>query len=175
MKALGEIGLDRTDPEYTWFDQDCLFFKTLLALSRPDKVIVLHIRRSSAQHSSDVLLAGFHYVKKACPPNQGIHLHCFTGNWTTVEDWLDDFPNTYFGFTARVTSFNWEQREGLRAVPLNRLLLETDSPYMPVDRDNRVNIPAYIGDVAEVVAQVRGMEMRELLAVTVTLGQQLYQ
>ena len=174
VKALGEIGLDRTEPEYTWFDQDRLF-KKLLALSRPDKVIVLHIRGSSAQHSSDVLLAGLHYVKKACPPNQGIHLHCFTGNTTIVEDWLDDFPNTYFGFTARVTSFNWEQREGLRAVPLNRLLKETDSPYMPVNRDNRVNTPAYIGDVAEVVAQVRGIEMRELLAVTVTNGQQLYQ
>ena len=130
VKALGEIGLDRTEPENTWLDQDRLF-KKLLALSRPDKVIVLHIRGSSAQHSSDVLLAGLHYVKKACPPNQGIHLHCFTGNKTIVEDWLDDFPNTYFGFTARVTSFNWEQREGLRAVPLNRLLIETDSPYTP--------------------------------------------
>ena len=135
-------------------------------------MIVHHIRGSSAQHSSDILLAGLHYVKKACPPNQGIHLHCFTGNKTIVEDWSDDFLNTYFGFTARVTSFNWEQWEGLRAIPLNRLLIETDSPYMPV---NRVNTPAYIGDIAEVVAQVRGIETRELLAATVTNGQQLYQ
>ena len=174
VKALGEIGLDRTEPEYTWSDQDGLL-KKMLALSRPDKVIVLHLRGSSDKNSSDVLLAGLHYVRKACPPSQRIHLHCFTGNQATVEYWLEEFPNTFFGFTARVTSFNLEQQEGLRAVPFDRLLLETDSPYMPVEAENRVNTPAYLGDVAECVSRIRRMNVRELLAVTTSNGQQLYQ
>ena len=94
VKALGEIGLDRTEPGYTWSDQDCLL-KKMLALSRPDKVIVLHLRGSSDKYSSDVLLAGLHYVRKACPPSQRIHLHCFTSNQATVEYWLEEFPNTF--------------------------------------------------------------------------------
>ena len=92
-----------------------------------------------------------------------------------VEDWLEEFPNTYFGFTARVTSFNQEQRDGVRAVPEDRILLETDSPYMPTHRNVRVNTPAYIGDVAESVALIRGVPWRELLVTTVTNGQNLYQ
>ena len=174
VKALGEIGLDRTEPDYTWPDQDRMF-KKLLSWSRPEKVLVLHLRGVSDRDCSDVLLAGLHYVKKACYSNQLIHLHCFTGNQAMVEYWLEDFPNVYFGFTARVTSFNTEQIDGLRAVPTNRLLLETDSPYMPVEGQNRVNTPAYIGDVGEVVARVRGMPLRELLETTLENGIRLYQ
>ena len=132
-KALGEIRLDRTEPEYTWSDQDCLF-KKMLALSRPDKVIVLHLGGSSDKYSLDVLLRCLHFVRKACPPSQRIYLHCFTGNQATVEYWLDKLPNTFFCFTARVTSFNLEQQEGLRAVPFDRLLLETNhliGPWKP--------------------------------------------
>ena len=71
-----------------------------------------------------------------------------------VEDWLEEFPNTYFGFPSRVTSFNQEQRDGVRTVPEDRILLETDAPYMPTHRNVQVNTPAYIGDVAESVAQI---------------------
>ena len=96
------------------------------------------------------------------------------GTRAVVEDWLEEFLNTYFGFTAPVTSFNQEQRDGLRAVPEDRILLETDSPYMPTHRNVRVNTPAYIGDVAESVAQIQGVPWRELLVTTVTNGQNIY-
>ena len=130
VKALGEFGLDRTEPAYTWSEQDRLF-KRMLSLSRPDKVIVLHLRGATDRHSTDIFLAGLHYVRKACPFEQPIHLHCFTGTRAVVEDWLEEFPNTYFGFTARVTSFNQEQRDGVRAVPEGRVLLEAGSPCVP--------------------------------------------
>lgn len=174
VKALGEIGLDRTEPDYMWADQDRMF-KRLLSLSRPDKVLVLHLRGSSNTHSSDVLMAALHHVGKACSRNQKIHLHCFTGTRSDVEDWLEEFPHCYFGFTARASTFNQFQLEGLRSVPHDRILVETDSPYMPVDGENRTNTPAYIGDVAQLVARMRGVSSEDLLGVTVTNGQQLYQ
>ena len=46
-----------------------------------------------------------------------------------VGRWLTHFPNAYFGFTAAVTSLSDEQIEGLRSIPEDKLLLETDSPY----------------------------------------------
>lgn len=171
--ALGEIGLDRTVPDYLWDDQD-LVFRRMLTFCHPDKVLVLHLRGSSTIHSSDVVMAALQYVRKACSQDQKIHLHCFTGQASDVESWTEDFPNCYFGFTTRVTSFNGRQQEAVRVVPWNRLLIETDSPYMP-GSGNEVNTPAYLGDVARAVAQCRGISIEELLAVTTTNGQRLYQ
>lgn len=174
VMALGEIGLDRTEPEHTWAQQDHVF-KQLLRLSRPNKVLVLHLRGPSNHHSSDVLLAALHQVQKYCAETQKIHLHCFTGYKSDVEDWLERFPNCHFGFTARVSSFNQQQIGGLQAVPSDRILVETDSPYMPVDKRNQFNTPSYIGDVAQAVSRLRGDSVEHLLAVTVTNGQRLYQ
>ena len=64
-ESLGEIGLDRTEPDYMWREQDYLF-RRMLTLSRPDKVLVLHLRGSSDLHSSDVLMSALHLVRKAC-------------------------------------------------------------------------------------------------------------
>lgn len=173
VRALGEIGLDRTEPDYTWVEQD-RWFRRLLRISRPDKVIVLHLRGAADYGSVDVIVAALHYAKKVCPPLQKFHLHCFTGYRDQVEDWLDDFPNTYFGFTAKVASFNLHQQEGLRSVPADRLLLETDSPYFQVDSNNFVNTPAYLGDVANLVARIRGVRLEDVLDVTLTNGLRLY-
>ena len=171
--ALGEIGLDRTVPDYLWDDQD-LVFKRMLTFCHPEKVLVLHLRGSSNIHSSDVLMAALQYVRKACSQDQKIHLHCFTGQASDVEAWIEDFPNCHFGFTTRVSSFNGRQQEALRVVPGNRLLIETDSPYMP-GSGKEVNTPAYLGDVARTVAECRGISIEELLAVTTTNGRRLYQ
>ena len=87
-------------------------------------------------------------------PEVRIHLHCFTGTRSDVEDWLEEFPNCYFGFTARASTFNHFQLEGLRSVTHDRILVETDSPYMPVEGKNHA--PAYIGDVAQFIARLSG-------------------
>ena len=174
VAALGEIGLDRTVPDYLWDEQERTF-QRLLTFCHPDKVLVLHLRGYSEVHSSDVLNTGLQYVRKACSRDQKIHLHCFTGRRVDVENWLEDFPNCHFGFTAKVSSFNDPQLEGLRSVPNDRILLETDSPYMPVSRHHRTNTPAYLGDIARMVAHHRFLSWEELLDITTTNGQRLYQ
>ncbi|CAC5388953.1 tatD [Mytilus coruscus] len=56
--------------------------------------------------------------------------------------------NTYFGFTHLITKFDQHQFQALRYTPVNRLLAETDSPYMP-PRGRRVNTPIYVDELIE--------------------------
>jgi TatD DNase family protein len=65
------------------------------------------------------------------------------------------------------------QREGLRAVPENRLLLETDAPYLSV-QPIRTNTPAYLGDVASLVAQHRRADLELVLETTLANAKRLY-
>ena len=57
------------------------------------------------------------------------NLQRFNGTASVVEQWLGVFPCTFFGFTRLVQSFSKAQLAGLRAVPADRVLLETDTPY----------------------------------------------
>ncbi|XP_071097951.1 uncharacterized protein [Haliotis cracherodii] len=61
------------------------------------------------------------------PPIRVVHLHSFTERATDVTAWLADFPQTYFSINYLVQGFDRWQKEGLRSIPRNRLLLETDS------------------------------------------------
>jgi TatD DNase family protein len=66
-----------------------------------------------------------------------------------------------------VTFKNWRLDEAIRETPLDRLLLETDGPYLaPVPHRGRRNEPAFVRHVAERVAEVRGLPLEELIAVT---------
>ena len=67
-----------------------------------------------------------------CGASQPIHLHCFGSR--VSDGWVAHFPKCYFGFTAAVRHFSGEQTLGLKQVPNNRILVETDSPYLSPDR-----------------------------------------
>jgi len=77
------------------------------------------------------------------PHDYRVHRHCFTGNWQEGEHWLHKFPHSYVGVTPLVTQRNARSapvRDFVKNVPLDKLLLETDTPYfipyevsMPLD------------------------------------------
>ncbi|KAK3106604.1 hypothetical protein FSP39_023367 [Pinctada imbricata] len=102
-----------------------------------------------------------------------IHVHCFKGTVEMVELWLRKFPRTYFGVTAAVQSFDDAQIAGLRAIPRDRLLLETDSPYFSPGRAE-INTPAYIGDVGAYVISHLYLRPSELYQMTLENGLALY-
>lgn len=148
--ALGECGLDRTIPASKWLPQDEVF-KRMLNLARPHQPLILHLRGPQGDnYGLDVHSRCRELMENRCDRNQKIHVHCFKGTQEMVESWLRKFPNTYFGITAAVQSFDEHQIAGLRAIPRDKLLLETDSPYFPLGRA-QVNTPAYIGDVGHYV------------------------
>ena len=170
--ALGEIGLDRTVPVKEWRNQDLVFERILSGIAVPDKPIILHLRGQD-KYGADVHARALGILRRKCSRTQRLHIHCFTGTADMVQDWLEEFPHAYFGFTAIVRSFDTEQVDALKAVPSNRLLLETDSPYMPVSGQN-VNTPAFIGDVATIIARTINVEVLDILARSVRNGQSLY-
>ena len=85
----------------------------------------------------------FGLKKKHLSPEHRIHLHCFTGSWKTAKSYLDTFKNLCIGVTSLVTfssKINPDFVELVRNIPLNRLLLETDSPYfLPQSDDVKFN------------------------------------
>ena len=64
---------------------------------------------------------------------QPIHLHCFTGIVELVQPWTEKSNQIYFGYTAAVQNINKDQLQGLKCISSDRILLETDSPYMLQD------------------------------------------
>ena len=98
----------------------------------------------------------------------------FMGRSDVVKTWLRKFPNTYFGVTAAVRAFDQKQLEGLQAIPLNKLLLETDAPYFPLG-GAMVSTPAYLGEVAAYLSVHLNMRPPELMRTTVRNARKLYE
>jgi TatD DNase family protein len=92
-------------------------------------------------------------------------LHSFSGGPGLLRAGLD--LRHYVSFSGMVTFRNWQLDDAVRAVPIDRLLLETDGPYLaPVPHRGRRNEPAFVRHVAERVAAVRGMPVDALVAAT---------
>ena len=118
----------------TPFDIQKSTLRWVLALARPYMPLMLHIRASGeGPQATDTLYQEVLGLMQEKVPNtlQSIHLHCFNGDLVTVKLWSDTYPGTYFGFSSMVKGFGDRQRQGLKAVPGNRLLLESDSPHLP--------------------------------------------
>jgi TatD DNase family protein len=89
-------------------------------------------------------------------------MHCFTESWPVAEAALDQ--GFYISMSGIVTFKNaLTVREVAQRVPLDRLLVETDSPYLaPVPYRGKTNQPGYVKHVAEEVARLRGLSYQEL-------------
>jgi len=101
-------------------------------------------------------------------------IHCFTGTYEAARAYLD--LGFYLSFTGIITFKNAEPlRAVVRQVPLERVLVETDAPYLtPVPHRGKRNEPAYVRLVAETVAKVRGISVEEVAKVTSANAQSLF-
>lgn len=79
-------------------------------------------------HCRDAERRVLELLKEHCLPDQSIHLHCFTGGWELAQEYLDHFENLCIGVTPLCSGAN-KMNDMLRNIPMDRLLLETDSPY----------------------------------------------
>ena len=153
MVAVGEIGLD-----YHWLDacpkdrqQEVFGLQLELAreLSLP---VVVHDREAHADTLS--------FLRQYRPA--GV-VHCFSGSWETAREILD--LGMYIGLGGVVTFKNARHPvEVAKNIPLDRLLLETDCPYMaPVPFRGKRNDSSLIAYVAERIGEVRGQPAEEIL------------
>ena len=156
--AIGEIGLDfyrRRSPEET---QKHWFRKQLEWAYGLGKIVVIHTREATP--------ATLKILQESRAQLHGGVMHCFGGSWEDARAFLD--LGFYLSFAGPLT---YPQAKALREVagkaPLNRLLIETDCPYLPPQpwRGKR-NEPAYVAATARQLAEVKGLSLEDAARAT---------
>ena len=163
LAAVGELGLDYYYDADTAPQQRRTFGAFLELALKWDKPAVVHLRDKgddAAFRDGLALLADF------VRDGGRFEVHCFTGSREWGEKILE--LGGYIGVTGMVTFRRAENvREILRALPEDRILLETDSPYLaPVPYRGRENNPGFLGLIAVGAAAVRGVTVDELADLT---------
>jgi len=145
--AVGETGLDYYYSADSKQQQQASFRDHIRAARQLAKPIIVHTR-DARQDTLDIL-------REEQADSCGGVLHCFTESWEMAREALD--MGLYISFSGIVTFKNAaELRDVAARVPDDRLLIETDSPYLaPVPHRGRQNHPGWVGHVAECLAQVR--------------------
>ncbi|KAB8313316.1 metal-dependent hydrolase [Erwinia endophytica] len=156
--AMGETGLDYYYQQETKAQQQASFREHIRIGRDLKKPVIVHTRDAR----EDTLAILREEQVEGC----GGVLHCFTEDRETAEKLLD--MGFYISFSGIVTFRNAETiREAARYVPLDRILLETDSPYLaPVPYRGKENQPAYTRDVAEYMAVLKGVSIEQLAETT---------
>jgi TatD DNase family protein len=156
--AIGETGLDyyRSQGEVEW--QRERFRNHIRAAKLVRKPLIIHTR----QAREDTL----RILQEEDAQDVGGVMHCFTEDWETAQTALD--MGFYISFSGIVTFPNAKEIQSVaKRVPLDRLLIETDSPYLaPIPYRGKSNQPAYVRYVAEAIASLRNVSGEEIAAAT---------
>ena len=164
--AIGETGLDyyrlgeRTVDQMEW--QRERFRTHIRAAQQLKKPLVIHTRSASADTLAILREEGENGGSGAA----GGVFHCFTETLEVARAALD--MGFYLSFSGIVTFKNAQDiRDVVAMVPPDRFLIETDSPYLaPVPYRGKTNTPAYVPYVARQIAEVRGLELAEVAALS---------
>lgn len=156
--ALGETGLDYYYQKENLAQQQDSFRQHIRIGRELGKPVIIHMRDAC----QDTLAILNQERIQEC----GAVLHCFTEDTATAKQLLD--LGLYISFSGIVTFRNAEVlREAARYIPLDRMLVETDSPYLaPVPYRGKENQPAYVRDVAEYLAVLKNVSLETLAAQT---------
>jgi TatD DNase family protein len=171
--AIGETGLDyfrlngRSIAEMAW--QRERFRVHIRAGRRLDLPLVIHTR----QASDDTLAVLRQEGEGAGPAPRGV-FHCFTESMDVARAALDlGFHLSFSGILTFKTAA--DLREVARYVPLDRCLIETDSPYLaPVPHRGKTNTPAWVPHVANLVAELKGLSSQQVADATRFNFEQLF-
>lgn len=170
LVAIGEIGLDYYwDKTYKTEQQEVLRRQLLLAREL-DLPVILHNREAT----EDILSIVKEIVNRPSSNRQlkGV-FHCFNGSRETVEEILK--MGFYIGIGGVLTFKNSKLAEKLDVVPMDRLLLETDAPYMaPVPHRGERNESRFMIHVAERLAQVYNCTLETVIMATNSNAKQLF-
>lgn len=159
LTAIGEIGMDLYwDKTYRQEQMDC--FASQLAIAADLRLPVIIHCREALDETLEV-------VATRKPENCALIFHSFTGNKSDAER-IMQIENSYFGINGVVTFKNATAlREAVEAIPVERLLLETDSPYLaPVPKRGKRNESSFLPFTASAVAAIKRMSPEEIEHIT---------
>lgn len=164
--AVGEIGLDYywEEPEH---DIQKKWFERQLELAREVKLPVIIHSREAAKDTFDMM-------KALHAEEMGGVIHCFSYTKEMAREYLN--MGYFFGIGGVVTFQNAKkQREAVEYIPIEQILLETDSPYLaPVPNRGKRNSSLNIPYIAEAIAQIKGISCEEVTAVTERNAKKLF-
>ncbi len=155
--AIGEIGLDY-HYDYDKTAQKSVLIKQIKIADQLKLPIVIHLREAY-QDMESILTEYKSYI------NNGILLHCYSGSKEMIDRF--SFLDPYYAFGGSITFKNNNRAEVIRAVKKDRLMLETDCPYLtPVPHRGEVNSPNFLKFVAERMALDLDISYQEVAKTT---------
>jgi TatD DNase family protein len=164
--AVGETGLDfyyNHSPHQTQLQ----VFSRFIHLAREMKLPIVVHEREAATEAAELLR------DEGRGDLQGV-IHCFTGDYDDAVRYLD--MGFYLSFTGIITFKNADAlRDVVRKVPLERMLVETDSPYLtPVPHRGKRNEPAYVRFVADTMARIKNISSEQVANATTANARSLF-
>lgn len=164
LRAVGECGLDFHYDHSPREAQQAAFRAQLDLAAELGRPVVVHSREADADTA--------HLIREYKGRVTGV-LHCFSGGAELLEVGLD--AGWYVSFSGMVTFARYDGRDALKAVPIDRLLVETDSPSLaPTPHRGKRNEPSFVGRVVEAVAQLRGTTVEEVASRTLANARAFY-
>ncbi len=156
--AVGESGLDYYYNHSAQETQRRVFGQFIRLARETELPMVVHERDAAADAAQLLRDEGEGAI-------EGV-IHCFTGDYVAARRYLD--LGLYLSFTGIITFKNAEGlRDVARKIPLEKMLVETDSPYLtPVPHRGKRNEPAYVRFVAETIARIKNTALEEVARVT---------
>ena len=164
VKAIGEIGLDYHYEDIPRDVQQAAFRAQMALAAELNLPVIVHERDA---HEDGLAIV------KAFPEVKGV-FHCFSGSAELARQLTD--LGWYIGFTGVLTFKNARRAiEAAQAIPLERIVIETDCPYMsPEPFRGKRNDPGRLYRMAERLAEIRGVSVEEIHRITVENGKRLY-
>ena len=164
IKAIGEIGLDYHYEDIPRELQKKAFIAQMELAKELDLPVIVHERDA---HEDGLAIV------KAFPEVKGV-FHCFSGSAELARQLTD--LGWYIGFTGVLTFKNARRAiEAAQAIPLDRIVIETDCPYMsPEPFRGRRNDPSRVYRMAEKLAEIRNISVEEAQRITMENGKRLY-
>jgi TatD DNase family protein len=158
VRAVGEIGLDYHYMNSDKDEQQDVFRRFIRLAREVKKPVVIHDRDCGDECPRILAEEGAAEV--------GGMVHCFSGTMGLAERYLE--LGFYVSFTGIITFKKADDlRDVVKRVPLDRLLIETDSPFLaPIPHRGKKNEPAFVRLVAECVARTKGMDLAEVAKTT---------
>lgn len=164
--AIGETGLDYFYMNSEKEVQINSFVEHIRLGRKHNLPVIIHVREAD----EDMV----EILKKEIAADVPGVIHCFTGNYDTAVKYLD--LGYYISFSGIVTFKRSEElREAAKKIPANKILIETDSPYLaPVPHRGKPNEPSYVKHVADTLAEVIGITFDELADITKANAETLF-
>lgn len=164
--AVGEIGLDYHWPEPDRALQKYWFEKQLELAARVNLPLIIH-SREAAKDTLDIMKA--HHTQDS----RGV-IHCFSYTKEIAQEYIA--MGYYIGIGGVITFSNAKKlKEAAAAIPIEKILLETDCPYLaPVPNRGKRNSSLNLPYVAQEIAQIKGISREEVVSITCENAQRLF-